>query len=76
MTTRALSAPSRFAVRFIETYRTGVASRSAHRCRFDPSCSTYGLDAFHRYGFVSAAARTTWRILRCNPWRRERPSAP
>jgi putative membrane protein insertion efficiency factor len=67
---RALSRPSRFAVRFIETYRTGVAPQSRHTCRFEPSCSTYGLEAYRRYGFLRATAKTMWRILRCNPLNR------
>lgn len=37
-------------------------------CRFDPSCSTYALEALERHG----AARGTWltlrRIGRCHPW--------
>jgi putative membrane protein insertion efficiency factor len=67
---RAFSGPSRFAVRFIETYREDVAPRRAHRCRFEPSCSSYGLEAYRTYGFARATAKTTWRILRCNPLNR------
>ena len=37
-------------------------------CRFDPSCSTYALEALERHG----AARGTWltvrRLARCHPW--------
>lgn len=37
-------------------------------CKFDPSCSSYTVDALKRYGFVRGALKGTWRILRCNPW--------
>jgi putative membrane protein insertion efficiency factor len=65
---RKLSPPSRFAVRFIETYRLRVAPRLGGHCRFEPTCSSYGLEAYERHGFWKASARTAWRLLRCNPW--------
>ena len=65
---RELSPPSRFAMRFIETYRLQVARRLGGRCRFEPSCSSYGLEAYQRYGFWKASIKTVWRLVRCNPW--------
>ena len=65
---RSLSPLSRFAVRFIETYRLRVGPGLGSRCRFEPSCSSYGLEAYQRHGFWRASARTLWRLLRCNPW--------
>jgi hypothetical protein len=57
---------------YIETYRARVAHRLPARCRFDPTCSQYGLDAYRRYGFFTATAKTLWRLLRCHPLRRGR----
>lgn len=37
-------------------------------CRFTPSCSQYGIDAFAKYGVIRGGLITSWRILRCNPW--------
>lgn len=37
-------------------------------CRFYPSCSQYGYEAFERYGIARGAAKTLWRVARCNPW--------
>ena len=38
------------------------------RCRFEPSCSAYALDALHTHG----ACKGTWlalkRVARCHPW--------
>lgn len=67
---RRLSAPSRFAERFIRTYRLRVSPALGARCRFEPTCSSYGLEAFRKYGFLKATAKTAWRLLRCNPWNR------
>jgi hypothetical protein len=62
------SAGSRFAVRFIQTYRATARYHGlGGGCRFAPSCSTYGLEAFQRYGFWRATAKTIGRIRRCRP---------
>lgn len=37
-------------------------------CRYQPTCSTYALQAFERYGAVKGLILTTWRLLRCHPW--------
>jgi uncharacterized protein len=37
-------------------------------CRFHPSCSQYGYDAFTKYGLIKGGYLTLWRILRCNPF--------
>jgi putative membrane protein insertion efficiency factor len=67
---RKLSPLSRFAERFIETYKQRVSPRLGARCRFEPSCSRYGLEAYRRYGFLKATGKTAWRLLRCNPLNR------
>jgi len=36
-------------------------------CRFYPHCSEYGYQAIDKYGILKGSAKTTWRILRCNP---------
>ncbi len=70
MLTPRRGAPTRLAVWYIETYRVRVAPLLRARCRFEPSCSAYGLEAYRRYGFLRATAKTIWRLLRCNPLRR------
>lgn len=62
-----MSRASRAAVALIETYRSRVPTRLRPRCRFDPTCSAYGLGAYKRYGFATATRKTVWRIVRCNP---------
>jgi len=67
---RQPSLAARFAIAYIEAYRARVAPRFRARCRFEPSCSAYGLEAYRRYGFLRATAKTLWRLLRCHPFRR------
>jgi len=51
----------------VRGYRKVGAGRPSP-CRFDPSCSTYALEALERHG----AARGSWlavrRLARCHPW--------
>lgn len=62
---RRTSAASRFALRFIATYRANVSQRVRTACRFEPSCSAFGLEAYRRYGFWRATAKTVGRLARC-----------
>ena len=61
---------SRLAIRIIGVYRRWLSGRLGICCRFEPSCSTYGLEAYQTYDFTTATARTISRVARCNPWNR------
>jgi putative membrane protein insertion efficiency factor len=37
-------------------------------CRFEPSCSTYFIEAVRKYGAIRGAWRGFCRICRCHPW--------
>ncbi|MEO7316231.1 MAG: membrane protein insertion efficiency factor YidD, partial [Ginsengibacter sp.] len=37
-------------------------------CRYTPTCSQYGLEAFKKYGPLKGGWLTIKRIARCNPW--------
>ncbi len=37
-------------------------------CRFQPSCSTYFIEAVRKYGAIRGAWRGICRIGRCHPW--------
>jgi len=67
-TTRASLGPvARLLHLLVRGYRKLAAGRPSP-CRFDPSCSTYALEALERHG----AARGSWlavrRLTRCHPW--------
>lgn len=36
-------------------------------CRFYPSCSVYGYQAYDQHGLVKGTVLAAYRILRCNP---------
>lgn len=61
---------ARAAIGVIDTYRAHASRRvgTVVTCRFTPTCSAYGREAFSKYGFAKGLAKTSWRIARCGPW--------
>jgi putative membrane protein insertion efficiency factor len=52
----------------IKIYQWGISPFLPSSCRFTPSCSQYGLEAFRKYGPVKGFWLTAKRLLRCHPW--------
>jgi putative membrane protein insertion efficiency factor len=53
-------------IRFYQRFISPLKGRPT--CRFTPSCSAYGLEAFRKRGFFVGMFLTMRRILRCNPF--------
>jgi putative membrane protein insertion efficiency factor len=52
----------------IFVYRYIVSPAIPRRCKYEPTCSRYALDAIRRYGILRGLVLAGWRLLRCNPW--------
>lgn len=52
----------------IRAYQFAISPLLGNRCRFDPSCSEYSMDALRRYGLFRGLWLTVRRIGRCHPW--------
>lgn len=52
----------------IAFYQVALSPLKPRCCRFVPSCSEYGRQAFLRHGFIKGFGLTLWRILRCHPF--------
>ncbi|MEV0155970.1 membrane protein insertion efficiency factor YidD [Micromonospora sp. NPDC050686] len=48
-------------------YRRWLSHRWPGRCRFTPSCSSYGLAAVERYGLAVGGRLAADRVRRCRP---------
>ena len=51
----------------VRGYRRLTAGRPSP-CRFDPSCSTYALEALEHHGAARGSWLTIRRLARCHPW--------
>jgi hypothetical protein len=52
----------------IRTYQLGPAYFFQGACRYQPSCSRYGLEALAVHGPIKGSWLTARRICRCHPW--------
>ncbi|MED3662558.1 membrane protein insertion efficiency factor YidD [Ureibacillus sp. FSL K6-8385] len=52
----------------IRFYRRYISPLTPPTCRFYPTCSQYGLEAFEKHGAVKGFILTTIRILKCHPF--------
>jgi putative membrane protein insertion efficiency factor len=68
MTSATGSPLARVLRRLILFYRYMISPYLGTNCRFEPSCSRYGLEAIERHGAMRGCWLTVKRILRCHPW--------
>ncbi|MGG7564913.1 membrane protein insertion efficiency factor YidD [Rhodovulum sp. DZ06] len=52
----------------IHVYRYTLSPLIGRNCRYEPSCSAYGLEALKVHGPVKGLWLTLSRISRCHPW--------
>jgi putative membrane protein insertion efficiency factor len=62
-----LSPIARFLHLLVRGYQRVLAGRPSP-CRFDPSCSSYALEALELHGAVRGSWLTVRRLVRCHPW--------
>ncbi|KMT51765.1 membrane protein insertion efficiency factor YidD [Bacillus cytotoxicus] len=52
----------------IRFYQKFISPMTPPTCRFYPTCSHYGLEAFQTYGALKGFWLTLKRILKCHPF--------
>lgn len=52
----------------IRLYQKLLSPFLGTQCRFSPTCSAYGMEAFKKYGLFKGLWLTVKRIGRCHPW--------
>lgn len=56
----------------IHFYRCEISTLRPPCCRFIPTCSQYALEAVEKYGAWKGGWLALRRILRCNPFHRQK----
>jgi len=51
----------------VHIYRAAISPLIASNCRFQPTCSSYALEALDRHGPIRGLAMTIRRLVKCRP---------
>jgi uncharacterized protein len=65
---RGLRLARSVAVAPITVYQRLISPAIPRRCKYEPTCSRYAVEAIREYGILKGAVLAVWRVLRCNPW--------
>jgi uncharacterized protein len=52
----------------IVLYQRLISPALPRRCKYEPTCSRYAVEAVREYGILRGLVLAGWRLLRCNPW--------
>ena len=52
----------------IRGYQRMISRYTPPSCRFQPTCSSYAMEAIVVHGWFKGVLLGLWRILRCNPF--------
>jgi putative membrane protein insertion efficiency factor len=63
-----VSPGARFITWLIAAYRRWISPAFVRRCRFEPTCSAYALQAVRAHGALRGIAFALRRIGRCHPF--------
>jgi uncharacterized protein len=51
----------------IVIYQRVISPAIPRRCKYEPTCSRYAVEAIQGYGILRGLVLAGWRLLRCNP---------
>lgn len=52
----------------VGVYQKVISPALPRRCKYEPTCSRYAVEAVREYGILQGLVLAGWRLLRCNPW--------
>jgi len=58
----------RLLIGLVRGYQLLFSAWLGSSCRFEPTCSSYSLDALRRHGAAAGSYLTVARLVRCHPW--------
>jgi len=70
MSGRAPGPVARILLWMLDFYQKGISPLTPPSCRFQPTCSSYAVEAVRVHGAWYGTVLAVWRLLRCGPWSR------
>jgi uncharacterized protein len=58
----------RLALLPLAAYRRWISPGLPRRCKYEPTCSAYAVQAIREFGILRGLVLAAWRLLRCNPF--------
>jgi putative membrane protein insertion efficiency factor len=52
----------------IRLYQRFISPLFPRRCKYEPTCSAYAVEAVRSFGPLRGTVLAAWRLLRCNPF--------
>ncbi len=65
---RAARALQAIATAPIVAYQRLISPALPRRCKYEPTCSRYAVEAIRSFGILKGVTLAGWRLLRCNPF--------
>jgi putative membrane protein insertion efficiency factor len=63
-----VAVPRGILIAAVRCYQYAISPWLGPRCRFQPTCSNYFIEAVRKYGAIVGAWKGLCRICRCHPW--------
>ena len=55
-------------IQLVRFYRVAISPWLGGNCRFQPTCSSYAIEALQTFGVLKGSWLAARRIARCHPW--------
>jgi uncharacterized protein len=55
-------------IALIKLYQWIISPLLGPKCRYTPTCSQYGIEAFKKHGPIKGFWLTAKRVSKCHPW--------
>jgi putative membrane protein insertion efficiency factor len=52
----------------IRLYQRLISPALPRRCKYEPTCSAYAVEAIRELGVIRGSILAAWRLARCNPF--------
>lgn len=59
---------SKLLILLVRFYQLAISPWLPPRCRYQPTCSAYAIEALRKHGAIKGGMLATRRICRCHPW--------